>query len=309
MKISASPFAPELRLLSAGQFKMNNPVASPLLSQQVWVLELVTAGQLQVSVHSGKWRTLHVGEGVLYAPGTRYRERVMAEEICRSIALFFELSTLPRLSSWERFEMPYLFVSDQEKLLTPLAERTLQHVGLGAVDDLQATSSFLELMTHLLRAEMQDQVLNVTREYSSADLVARAHRFMRAGLAKTLTMPEIAAEVGLSVSGFAHAYKREAGISPMAALRQMRVEVAKSHLLRNRLKLAQIATETGFADAFHLSRTFKAIVGMSPQQFRRGVPTSPIRQTQHDEDNTSSTFVPEGNIAVKERGKRRCAPS
>jgi AraC-like DNA-binding protein len=35
--------------------------------------------------------------------------------------------------------------------------------------------------------------------------------------------------------------------------------------------LAQIARETGFADAFHLSRTFKQSVGVSPRRFRQGL--------------------------------------
>ena len=30
----------------------------------------------------------------------------------------------------------------------------------------------------------------------------------------------------------------------------------------------QIGVETGFADAFHLSRAFKQTTGMSPRQFR-----------------------------------------
>jgi AraC-like DNA-binding protein len=41
--------------------------------------------------------------------------------------------------------------------------------------------------------------------------------------------------------------------------------------LRDRLSLAQIAGETGFADAFHLSRAFKQVTGVSPRQFRHHV--------------------------------------
>jgi transcriptional regulator GlxA family with amidase domain len=85
-----------------------------------------------------------------------------------------------------------------------------------------------------------------------------------------LQLADIAAAVGMSVSGFAHNYKRQTGLSPMAMLRRMRVEAVKSHLMRERLTLEQIANETGFADAFHLSRTFKEVTGVSPRQFRCG---------------------------------------
>jgi AraC family transcriptional regulator len=57
----------------------------------------------------------------------------------------------------------------------------------------------------------------------------------------------------------------------MAALRAMRIEAAKVQLVRGDLKLDAIAIQTGFADAFHLSRTFKRMVGSSPRQFLRNL--------------------------------------
>ena len=73
----------------------------------------------------------------------------------------------------------------------------------------------------------------------------------------------------MSESGFAHAYRRLAGQSPGQALRRMRIEAVKMYLLHNRLTLEKIAQLTGFADAFHLSHTFRKVVGVSPKQFRQ----------------------------------------
>lgn len=162
---------------------------------------------------------------------------------------------MARGKCWKHLAAPHFILRDEEALLAPLAESTLYHLGLNAADELLATSCFLELMAHLLRGQTRRQTLSVTQEYSGSDMVGRAHRVMRARLAGPLALPEIAAAVGLSVSGFAHAYERQTGVSPMAALRQMRVEATKSHILRDRLSLTQIAEETGFADAFHLSRS------------------------------------------------------
>jgi AraC-like DNA-binding protein len=260
----ARNFSPLPRLLSVGQFKMTDSKASAPHSHGVWLLELITAGQLEISLQSGSWLPLPAGTGVLYAPRTTYREKTPPRSrACHSIALLFEMELLPR------FDAPCFLVRDDEKLLLDLAEKTLHHTGLSVADDLLATSAFLSLVARLLQAEAQDQTLSVSREYSGAgDMVANTHRFMRAHLAQSISLQQLASHAGLSVSGFAHAYKRSTGVSPMIRLRQMRIETAKFYLLRDRSPLSQIARETGFADAFHLSRAFKRATGTSPRRFR-----------------------------------------
>jgi AraC-like DNA-binding protein len=272
MNILALSTAPSLRLLGAGQSKMFDAAPSQHLTKNVWILELITTGQLEISVEDGDWYILNRSRGVLYAPGTNYREKVPeAGQVAHSIHIWFELSSSDINKAWDRFDVPFLLVQDEEVLLLKLAEHILHHLSLSVADNLLANAAFYEVMAHLLRAALQDHMMIVSNEASGSDLISRAHRYMRAELHRSVTLEHIANAVGLSVSGFAHAYKRQTGISPMMALRQMRIEVAKSHLMRDRLSLAQIAQETGFADAFHLSRTFKQTVGVSPRRFRQGL--------------------------------------
>ncbi len=243
--------------------------ASAPHSHTVWLLELITAGQLEVSIGSGGWISLPVGTGVLCAPATTYREKTpLRSRACHSVGLLFEMP-MSEAQNPPRFNAPYFLVRDDEKLLLELAEKTLHHVGLGAADDLMATSAFYQLVAHLLQAEIFQDALLVCREYSQqGDMISNTHRFMRTHLSQTISLQQLASHVGLSVSGFAHAYKRSTGVSPMTMLRQMRIETAKFYLLRERSSLAQIALETGFADAFHFSRAFKQTTGSSPRQFR-----------------------------------------
>src|SRR5690606_2317280 len=76
MNILALSIAPSLRLLSAGQSKMFDAKPSHFLTKNVWVLELITTGQLEICVDDGQWQVLRQGKGVLYAPGTNYREKI-----------------------------------------------------------------------------------------------------------------------------------------------------------------------------------------------------------------------------------------
>lgn len=251
------------RLLGAGQFKMAQNKASAPHIHKMWLLEIITDGQLEICFQDGPWLSLPARSGVLCAPLCSYREKTpLRSRACHSVGLLFE-TQMPL-----RFDAPFFLVHDAENVLLESAEKILHHLGLGAADDLLASSAFFKLMAHLLQAEISNGALLVGREYSRpGDMIAQTHRFMRAHLAQKISLQQLADHVGLSVSGFAHAYKRKAGVSPMTTLRQMRVETAKFSLLRERTSLAQIARETGFADAFHLSRAFKQTVGESPRRF------------------------------------------
>jgi len=54
----------------------------------------------------------------------------------------------------------------------------------------------------------------------------------------------------------------------MEYVRQRRIERVKHLLVGSRRKLPEIAAQTGFADGFHLSRTFKRLVGQTPSDYR-----------------------------------------
>lgn len=99
-------------------------------------------------------------------------------------------------------------------------------------------------------------------------LVQAAEDYFRAHLAEKITLEKVARHLAMSPSAFSHRYAAEAGRPPMASLTALRVELAKSLLLRG-LKTEAIARQVGFYDAFHFSKMFKKQTGMSPSRFRR----------------------------------------
>ncbi len=269
------------RLVSALPFRMAMPMPSRGISRGVWTLELFTTGKLSISVEGGPWRTFSREQGVLYAPGTVYRERnAGGPGVCESLCLLFEGDESALLAAWREKVSPYRGVEDHQNLLLPLVEQVLRHHNLPGADALLARGAFLQVMGHLLGAAPREDWLIVTESRRHEDLLTRVHRFMRANLHRPLSLPDFAQAVEMSESGFAHAYKRLAGVSPMARLRQIRIEAARAHLATGQHSLAQIARLTGFADAFHLSRTFKKLVGRSPREFRRGIISSSAGQPQ-----------------------------
>jgi AraC family transcriptional regulator len=97
----------------------------------------------------------------------------------------------------------------------------------------------------------------------------RAKEFLNANLYGDVSLDSVATECSLSVSHFAHAFRRTFGRPPQRWLMERRVDAVKSLLLTSRLTLAEIAGKCGFADQSALNRSFKRVVGESPGEWRR----------------------------------------
>ena len=85
---------------------------------------------------------------------------------------------------------------------------------------------------------------------------------------ETLTIPDIAAEMGMSRSTFFTRFKELSGLSPQDYLIHYRIEHARQLLQNSTVSIAEVAYASGFSDPKYFSRMFKKIEGMSPSTLR-----------------------------------------
>lgn len=97
----------------------------------------------------------------------------------------------------------------------------------------------------------------------------RVTELFRDHLDGTLRLTTLAHECGLSVSHFARSFRRTFGTPAHRYLIFQRVEMAKTLLSNSDRSLSEVALEAGFSDQAAFSRTFKAVVGTSPGQWKR----------------------------------------
>jgi transcriptional regulator GlxA family with amidase domain len=93
--------------------------------------------------------------------------------------------------------------------------------------------------------------------------------FIEANLDMPLTVIDMAAHTGLSVSHFSRAFGAALKMSPHAYLMQRRLVRAQQLLASSNVPLTEIALMTGFADQSHLCRRFRETIGVPPSVFRR----------------------------------------
>ncbi|QJB30768.1 helix-turn-helix transcriptional regulator [Chitinophaga oryzae] len=86
---------------------------------------------------------------------------------------------------------------------------------------------------------------------------------------KPLSLPFLAAQLGLHPVTISRYFSRYFGCSAGEYLRRIKVERAISLIKKEKTPLTNIAYECGFTDQAHFIRTFRRITGMLPNQYRK----------------------------------------
>jgi AraC family transcriptional regulator, arabinose operon regulatory protein len=101
------------------------------------------------------------------------------------------------------------------------------------------------------------------------DRIREAVLFVAGNLDQPLTVRRLAEEVHLSPSRFAHVFRMQLGTSPARFIEQRRIERAQGLLESSSLSIGAVARTAGYASQYHFAARFRAIVGMSPSEWRR----------------------------------------
>ena len=107
--------------------------------------------------------------------------------------------------------------------------------------------------------------------------VVAAVGVLRVRLAEPWTLDALASEVHLSRSQLVRSFDAATGMSPMAYLRQMRVERMARLLVSTDLSVGEAARSVGWKNQFHASQCFHAACGVSPTEYRRRQLAPPVR--------------------------------
>jgi AraC family transcriptional regulator len=85
-----------------------------------------------------------------------------------------------------------------------------------------------------------------------------------------LTLSELARSVDVHPGHLARAFRRHYGATVGELIRELRVAYARRRL-ETAAPLQDIASDAGFADQSHFTRTFRRATGMTPAQYRRAL--------------------------------------
>lgn len=98
--------------------------------------------------------------------------------------------------------------------------------------------------------------------------IDHAMQLLQDRFTESLTLAEIAYEVGVHPVHLARSFSRHIGATVHETIRRLRIERACALLSTTDRPIGEIANAVGFFDHSHLTRTFRRELGMTPSRYR-----------------------------------------
>lgn len=233
-----------------------------------YMLEFIKTGSMEFGMN-GASTSLGPGSYYIMAPGIVHSHAVEAEISTIHVALrpefvrqvVREVVADPGLPS---FPLP-------ARRASPAMEALLRRM----VQEARQSSPWRRLLVDTLATElvvqlMRDHGVASLREQPAdeADGVSRAIALILAGYDRDLTLEALAAEAGMSRFHFLRVFKRRAGLTPAAYVRQVRLEQAADLLRHSDLPVTEVAVRCGFNGPNRLAEAVRRTFGVAPGELR-----------------------------------------
>lgn len=134
-----------------------------------------------------------------------------------------------------------------------------------AVDaQIRANFELQKLLTELYL----DRVSSARNEYPLLDVLLEE---IREHPEKWWSVREMSEMCNLSSDQMRRVFFQRTGVTPKLYVDRFKLNLAAEYLVGNTRSIAEAAERFGYTDQYHFSRRFKAVMGMSPKQYRISV--------------------------------------
>ena len=127
-----------------------------------------------------------------------------------------------------------------------------------------------ELFDCLIRFEKKHMEAEDIRRRSEALRPIRiAKQYVQEHYSQSITLEDVCAATGFSVSYFSALFKKESGEGFSKYLMGVRMEHAKELLQESSLPVTEVCARVGYSDLKHFTQIFKKYTSLSPAQYRK----------------------------------------
>ncbi|HPO90926.1 MAG TPA: AraC family transcriptional regulator [Victivallales bacterium] len=241
-----------LKIIFVGEVSVNSYWHLPSHSHNFNEIIVILEGVMNVFL-GGKSYIAKEGEILFYRKGIFHEEACDPSKPFHSMYLCFEGTGISR-------SIPDIIFD---------ADGRIRQIIYWIAENRKKSSHGFQVMDRLLMASIFEEIERLRKQKSQENhLIVSARNFMMQNFLKDLTLEEISDYIKISKYHFCRLYKDKTGHTPIEELRLIRVNHAKKLILFSRKPLKEIAADSGFKDIFHMSRTFRKVLGRTPGSFR-----------------------------------------
>lgn len=125
------------------------------------------------------------------------------------------------------------------------------------------------IVNHLIgKMYSLERNIELGKNRTQVNMVAKARLRIRESLESSLTIQEVAEELGVSYSNFRKLFKEYTGLSPATYQQELRLLRAKELLTTTDLSIKEIAYRLNFESPDYFSSKFKAKMGYKPSDIK-----------------------------------------
>ncbi|MFV0352565.1 MAG: response regulator [Oscillospiraceae bacterium] len=138
-------------------------------------------------------------------------------------------------------------------------------------EDIEETQTVEEVFS--LFQQYLYPLLGLTSSAAETSLeIQKTKEFLYTNYAREITLDQIADSVGLNKSYLSRLFKAHTGVTVFSFLTNIRMERAAALIAEGNTYIRQVAEQVGFTDQLYFTRVFKKHFGVSPSQYKKGVP-------------------------------------
>jgi AraC family transcriptional regulator of arabinose operon len=259
---SRESFDAPITVNCAGVISLNKPFTTHNKKARLdYYIMYISVGELEFEI-GGEKKTARPGDFVIFPPKYRYKySNLTGNEISYYYVHFTGSYAEALLSVLSFSTLPGMYSAGYSE---PAAQ--------GFSRLFSAFSEESELTDVKAAAALQDILISLSDSYKSKDKTAALSRsvsHIKAFYTTQISVGELAALEGLSVSRYNTLFKKYTGTSPIKYITSLRIKHAATLLSSTNLDVKTVGELVGYEDNHFFSKTFKSNTGISPLEYRK----------------------------------------
>ena len=206
----------------------------------------------------GNGYTLKQGQMMIFAPNQWHMQYADPDQAPRMVTIGF----WARGVDWAKLS-GRKFQADHGVVL--LMQQILRQQERGDAD------SIFSLLTLLLIHLSEDSAEAQPVLTGENTIIRNAQQYVQSHIMEKLTVPAVAAGIGVSASYLTALFQKHMELSPGEYIRRIKLGRSKQLMREGRMNFTQIAENLQYSTVHHFSRQFKQMFGMTPTEYAKSV--------------------------------------